>query len=613
MKEVHLVVEFVRAMSSSSRAVRTAFRLTAIVLGFLQTWAFRFYIEPDGVNYFDIARAYLRRDWTNALNAYWSPLYSWLLALIQWTFHPSPYLESTFLHLLNFVLFLLVLASFEFFFHRFLSLIKGLCPQAIDSESLPGWAWWMLGYTAFLVCTLRLITLGSDSPDIALAAVLFLATGLLIDLAQSDRGTLHYAFLGLILGVGYLAKSAMLPLSFVYIVAAALARRGFKKPDLRALATFAGFLLVSTPFAVALSRAKGRLTFGDTGKVAYFNQVTPIPLGETTSSKFTHRPLRLFDEPPVYTYVTPFTSTYPAWYDPSYWLEGVKPHFVLRDQLRALARAFSNYFRILSTEKQWIAGWLALVFLAGDWRKTLKLFSKVWFMWLPSAAALALYAFVLVEPRYVAVGLAIACLALFAVVPWSRINTTRVGVAVVLAISGTTGLALLKEGLTNLAVCLQPARNVQWEVAQGLLKMGLAPGNQVAFLGHTTVADYWAHLAGLGVTADIPLEAMQSYWLASPEKRNQIASRLHEHGIKALVTAGTPLVPANWRSIGNTGYYVQALDPSLPGGSRSHDGSTLSDPSGDAGATLPVSSEFPWRSPRGHRLLARGTPLGGLP
>jgi hypothetical protein len=281
---------------SPTRAVRTAFRLAAIVLGFLQAWALRFYIEPDGVNYFDIAGAYLRRDWSNALNAYWSPLYSWLLALIQWTLHPSPYFESTFLHLLNFVLFLLALASFEFFFRRLLSLIMVFCPQLGDSEGQPEWAWWMLGYTAFLVCTLRLITLGSDSPDMALAAVLFLATGVLIDLGQSDRRTLHYAFLGLVLGVGYLAKGVMLPLSLVYIGAVASARRGFRRPDWRALWTLGGFLLISTPFAVALSHAKGRLTFGDTGRVAYFNQVTPIPLSEAASSHFAHRPLRLFDE-----------------------------------------------------------------------------------------------------------------------------------------------------------------------------------------------------------------------------------------------------------------------------------------------------------------------------
>ena len=180
-------------MSPSSRAVRTGFRLAAIVLGFLQAWAFRFYIEPDGVNYFDIARAYLRRDWSQSLKRLLEPALFLAAGL-----HPSHYFESTFLHLLNFVLFLLALASFEFFFRRLLSLTVVSYPEVGDNEGQPEWAWWTLGYTAFLVCTLRLITLGSDSPDMALAAVLFIATGVLIDLGQSDRSTLHYAFLELV-------------------------------------------------------------------------------------------------------------------------------------------------------------------------------------------------------------------------------------------------------------------------------------------------------------------------------------------------------------------------------------------------------------------------------
>lgn len=546
-------------MSPSSSAVKTAFRSIAVILAFLQAWAYRFYIEPDGVNYLDIAHAYLRRDWTNALNAYWSPLYSWLLALIQWLF-PSLYWESTLLHLLNFGLFLFALAGFEFFFTRFLSLSKSLSPEAVESEGLPEWAWWTLGYTVFLICTLRLITLGNDNPDIALAALVFLATGLLIDLAQSSWTTLHYGYLGLILGLGYLAKAVMLPLFFVYIIAAAFARRGFKKPDLRILAATAGFFLISTPFALALSHVKGRFTFGDTGKVAYFNQVTPITLKEQSSSNLIHHPIRLFDEPQVYLYKTPFASTYPAWLDGSYWFEGAKPHFVLRNQLRAIGRGLANCFRIVSGEKQWLTGWLVLLLLANDWRKTSELFFKMWFIWLPSLAALGLYALVLVEPRYVAVSLAIICLTLFAALPWARISAARnVGVAVVLAVSATSGIALVKDGLTNLSACARPGMNTQWQIAQTLLGMGLNPGDQVAVLGHTTVADYWAHLAGLRVTADIPLEEVHSYWSASPQRRAEISSTLAGLGLKAMVSAAAPAIPDGWQPLGDSGYYVHVL------------------------------------------------------
>jgi hypothetical protein len=546
-------------MGLTSRGIQIAFRCMALALSFSQAWAYRFYIEPDGVNYLDIAGAYGRRDWANAINGYWSPLYSWLLTLMQWMFHPSAYWESTFLHLLNFILFLLALASFEFFFRRLLSLITKFFPEAVDGEGLAGWAWWILGYTAFLICSLRLITLGSDTPDMALAAIVFLATGLLIDLALSNQGAWRTQFvLGLVLGTGYLTKSVMFPLSFVYILTSGVVPNGLKKPDMRALATLGGFLLVSMPFVVVLSHAKGRLTFGDTGKIAYMNQVSG-PATETNSSKDAHQPKKLFDQPSVYIYRTPYSATYPAWYDASYWVGDIRPHFVVRNQLREISRAAGGYFRILSAQKEWIAGWLVLAILAGDWRETSKRIVRLWFLWLPSLSALILYGLVLVEPRYVAVPIAILWLTLFAGLPW-RINMARkIGAAVIIAIGITSGTALAKDGLLNLAVCVRPTQHVQWQVADGLLRMGLTPGEDVAFLGHTTVADYWAHLAGLKVTADIPLEAMESYWLATPVMRNQVSSALYEEDIRALVTAVPPPIGPNWRPIGVTGYYVEIL------------------------------------------------------
>src|SRR5256885_5480727 len=45
----------------------TLFR--SLFLGFLQAWAYRFYIEPDGVNYLDIARAYLKDRKSTRLNS----------------------------------------------------------------------------------------------------------------------------------------------------------------------------------------------------------------------------------------------------------------------------------------------------------------------------------------------------------------------------------------------------------------------------------------------------------------------------------------------------------------------------------------------------------------
>src|SRR6266436_6436899 len=85
----------------SLRLLRAVFWAIAIVTGFLQTWMARFSVTSDGICYLDIASAYLRGDWHNALNSYWSPFFSWLLALAMGIFHPAPYWESTLLHFVN--------------------------------------------------------------------------------------------------------------------------------------------------------------------------------------------------------------------------------------------------------------------------------------------------------------------------------------------------------------------------------------------------------------------------------------------------------------------------------------------------------------------------------
>jgi hypothetical protein len=579
-------------MTTSLRRLKLGFRIFIVVLGFLQAWAGRFFIEPDGVNYFDVAQAYLRRDWGQAINGYWSPMYSWLLAFVEIIFRPSLYWQSTFLHVLNFLLFVLALIAFEFFLSRLLALVPSLFPELDDEVARPAWAWWMLGYAAFAVCTLRVITLRNDTPDMALAVLVLLATGCLIDIRQFDRGVLRYALLGGVLGAAYLTKAVMFPVFFVFLFSAAFARGGFKKPDLRAAAILAGFLIVSMPFVAALSHAKRHFTFGETGKVAYLHEVIRADEhsaemvnrltradGKHGSDVAQHLPQTLSEDPAAYFYATPFAlATYPAWYDSSYWWTGRTPRFSLRGQISAIGRAAGSFFHMLSTEKQWVAGWLVLGLFAGSWKKIWARLAMLWFIWLPPLATLGLYSLVLVEPRYAAVWVTILWLVLFAVVDWPSVDRARsLGPVVVLAIAITSGIAVIKGGFDNLGESMRRETNVQFEVGESLLRMGLTPGDQLAFVGHTTVADYWAQLSHLRVTGDIPAESLFSYWSATPQKRDEISEKFKARGIKALILSGAPVVADKWQAIGKTGYYVQFLDGSA------------------AGAAVPTSSESPSR------------------
>ena len=91
----------------------TAWALLAVA-GLAQAWFYRHRIIADGISYLDIAKYYAQGNWSAALNSYWSPLYSWLLALAMVCLRPSSYWEIGLLHLLNYCAYLAALVGFEF-------------------------------------------------------------------------------------------------------------------------------------------------------------------------------------------------------------------------------------------------------------------------------------------------------------------------------------------------------------------------------------------------------------------------------------------------------------------------------------------------------------------
>src|SRR5437870_3181683 len=74
-------------------SVKWFWRLTAVLLCGLHAYAARHTMNPDGFSYLDLADAWRRGAWGEAVNAYWSPLYSWLIAAVLAVFRPTPFWE----------------------------------------------------------------------------------------------------------------------------------------------------------------------------------------------------------------------------------------------------------------------------------------------------------------------------------------------------------------------------------------------------------------------------------------------------------------------------------------------------------------------------------------
>src|SRR5215831_10821827 len=81
----------------------------------LLAWATRHEMNSDGMSYLDLASAALADGPQQLISGYWSPGYPALLALGFLLLQPSPVMEFPLVHLVNLVIFALVLCTFVFF------------------------------------------------------------------------------------------------------------------------------------------------------------------------------------------------------------------------------------------------------------------------------------------------------------------------------------------------------------------------------------------------------------------------------------------------------------------------------------------------------------------
>jgi len=340
-------------------------------------------------------------------------------------------------------------------------------------------------------------------------------------------------------------------------------RKSLAKALARLALALAVFLAITAPLVIALSKEKHRATFGDSGKIAYaeyVDQATFIahwrgePAGTGTA---VHPTRKISTDPPIYEFAQPVAGSYPPWYDPSYWYEGIRPHFSLKGQLWVLFRSANMYFKMFSRSGALYVVLLALIVVvrkAGKWDWGER---QIWLVWLPSLATLAMYAVVLVEQRYVSP---------FGLMLWlwvfssARISMKEGGTlkkhtafAVILALAAATAwLAArdLRDGIAN-------RRYEPWEVAVGLHELGVPPGTQVGAIG-LGVGNYWAHLAGVRIIAEIPERGQASFLAADAAKKSEALQKFVDVGVKAVVTKNAAVANSmeGWQEVGQTHYYV---------------------------------------------------------
>jgi hypothetical protein len=567
--------------------LRNGFRLLAVTLAGLHAWAAArsHSMNPDGVAYLDIGDAYFRGDWEIAINTVWSPLYAWILGAVMWLFEPPMRWEFPLVHIVNFFIFLLTLAAFEFMWERLqvvssqYSVVSSQNGVAEGQVGLPGWAWWSVGYLLFIWATLNMIQIWAVTPDMLMAAFVFLAAGLVAEIRRGPASWRQFALLGCVLGLGYSSKSIMLPVSVFFLTAVFLAAGNWRRAITGTAVSLVCFLLVAAPFVAVMSVANGRFTYGDAGKFTYVRHVNQVVYphwqGEPPGDGVPLHPSRqIFDDPPIYEFGTPIGGTYPISFDQSYWYAGVEVRFDLANQVRQLLASALFYADLFIFQQAAVLMGLALLYtLRRRGRFSMLGGLRGWLLSGVGLLALLLYAPILVAGRYVGA---------FVLLFWSdllaqvRLPDTAVvrrathSVSLLMILFLFVNIALFNlQGFTDLSGGSEPpapsaaAGPPDWPgaVAEELWQLGIEPGDEVAVIGYA-FDSYWARLARVQIVAETLGWQADALWLGQPAFQQEVLAVYASAGARAIVAEYVPAYAnvSSWHRVDSSNFYIYLLD-----------------------------------------------------
>jgi hypothetical protein len=279
----------------------------------------------------------------------------------------------------------------------------------------------------------------------------------------------------------------------------------------------------------------------------------------------------LNDIPEVYEFAAKDMGTYPPWFDPTYWYEGITPRLNwTRHAKFFLANLILEFQIIVDTGAELLCAVIILALLARRWSRRVWHF---WFIWAPGVAALLMFALVHVESRFLGGWLILLFAGAICACSLPADRSILFAVSCVgIATLGTVGAAQVtqatEEALRSDHAGGRSPRNAL--IATFLLHNGLHQGDQVAVIGDGMYV-YWAHLARLHVVAEIPANTKLyeahpalDFWESGSEQQKHSLRILEQTGAEAVIAFPQGLVEgsvpsitsAPWKKIDGTDAYV---------------------------------------------------------
>lgn len=499
-------------------------------------------MNPDGVSYLNLSDLYRAGQFAYTANGYWSPVYPATLAFANSIFKPSAALESTVAHAVNVALMLGCFASWRFFVTQLLAVAQRAAGLTFGShfERLVG-SFRFLSFAIFMWACVLHIGVAQITPDLLVAMTSFVAAGLLCRLMLEHRARTQTCIaFGVTLGIGYLSKSIMFPVSLGFIGAAWFVTRGSASWRRSVGLIGVAFAAVSVPQIAATSIAASHLTFGETGRLSYgmmvlgygYDWAETLPPG---SGVPVHPVARIHQSPDAFrfAYSRPHSS-YPLWDDPAYWMAGMRYSFDASKQMAALRETSLLYARML-----WIpiVGIIALS-AAARWQPGAQLLPLA----IAASVPLLLYLMVHAEGRHVGSWMGLLCAAIITsfavgkrliVRPWARLSLIMFGIAILQSPA--------RRVLSNVAGAYATrgtAANGPAVLAASVRKHGVPKDATIGFIGRS-VGPYWARLADVRIEMEVPGNNAPVFWRSPAAIQNNVLAAFHREGAYAIV-AETP-------------------------------------------------------------------------
>lgn len=538
-----------------SRSVRT-WVVLCLIWAAIIAWSHRREMDPDGFSYLQMAARAANGDLSALNNSYWSPGYPAMLAVLLAVFRPAPETAFAVAHLLNFFLFIAATAAFVYFLRNWNRIIAGY-----------DWLLIPLGFVLFLKFGIDWMGVHGCTPDLAVGVVVLLAAAIICKLSR-EPFRLALPLLGFVLASGYYVKSVMFPLSLLCLALLFLFPPSPSVSRISVLLAMLTFAVACAPLITAQSRLAGHFTFSEIGGLAYAwytNGIKGVHRGGPVDPRahLVHPPRRLTETPLTLEFATPVQATYPIWYNPVYWSQGIRPSFNLKQQIASTKITLLTYGQMAMEISVLIAA--AIVLLAANSEGIWPLDRRSFWIVAWPLSALALYSLVHVEWRFFGA---------FMIVMWMGIlsaglrSTRIVSRGAIVALIGltlllpTTFRLVLASGRT-LSNLVHPVPTIDILTARALKNAGLRDGDGIAVIGET-FEPYYAWIAKVNVVAQVPDQ--DELWRLSAADFNAWLATVARSGAKALVAMDRPAYAnrVQWQDIPASSEHSSTIGGSAP-------------------------------------------------